>query len=119
MKKLIHQIRQQPPHVRELASLLCTIAVVAAVGFVWFHSFQHDIYAMLNPGDQKDAQDQYFAAQSKSLFGSIFDTLSAGKAQISDLLSGKGSVTTVKSNASTGSSAASGQAHPLPVSGNR
>src|SRR5690349_10604640 len=117
MKKIIHEVRQQPPHVRELATLLCTIAVVALVGLVWFRSFQKDIYAMLNPSDQADAQDKYFAVQSKSLFGSIRDTFSSGKAQILDLFSGQSS-TTVNNNAPP-QTETSNQPHPLPVSGDR
>jgi hypothetical protein len=117
MKALIHEIRQQPHHVRELATILCTIAVVAVVALVWFHSFQKDIYAMLNPGDQPQAQDQLFAQQSQSLFGSLISTLGEGKAQISALFSGKSGQTDItNSSAQTDASAA---AHPLPVSGNR
>src|SRR5690349_7658301 len=114
MKKLVHHIRQQPSHIRELVTLGCTIVVVVLVGLVWFNSFQHDMYALLNPTDQKDAQDQHFAAVSQSLFGSIMDTLSSGKAEITDLIHGT-STTTV---AAPSNNAAPVQPHPLPINGN-
>lgn len=118
MKHIIHEIRQQPHHVRELATILCTIAVVAVVALVWFHSFQKDIYGLLNPGDQPQAQDQLFAQQSQSMFGSIMNALNEGKAQISAFFSGSASQTDV-TNTSTSADTSSGVAHPLPVSGNR
>ncbi len=114
--KLIHEIRQQPHHVRELTTLLCTIAVVAVVGLVWFHSFQKDIYGLLNPEEQKDAQDTLFATQSKSLFGSMFSTLGNSKAQILDLFSKKDTNVTP---ASSPTSSPAPVAHPLPVSNSR
>lgn len=116
MRKIIHEIRRQPQHVRELATILCTIAVVAVVGLVWFRSFQKDIYALLNTDEQQDAQDRLFATESKSLFSSMVDSLGSSKAQISELFSGKDS-TNVKTSATP--TATPQVPHPLPVSGSR
>ena len=118
MKHIIHEIRQQPHHVRELATILCTVVVVAVVVLVWFNSFQRDIYTMLNPGQQSEAQDKLFAQESKSLFGSIIQTLSDGKAQISNLFSGK-SQTDVVNTQDQQTDPGARTVHPLPVSGNR
>ena len=118
MKSIIHEIRQQPHHVRELATILCTIVVVAVVVLVWFNSFQHNIYALLNPEPQPQAQDQEFAKQSKSLFGSILQTLSDGKAQISNIFSGKSNQAEVVNPAPPANNP-SDASHPLPVSGNK
>ncbi len=117
MKSIIHEIRNQPHHVRQLATILCTIAVVAVVVLVWFNSFQHDIYALLNPDQNPQAQDQLFAQQSKSLFGSILQTISDGKAQILNLFSGKSQTDVVPPASQTNSP--SDAAHPLPVSGSK
>lgn len=119
MKKIIHEIRRQPEHVRELATILCTLAVVAVVGIVWFRSFQKDIYALLNPNEQKDAQDRLLVTESKSLFGSMIDALGNSKAQISDLFNGKETTTSVQNSSPSVSPATTSQPHPLPVSGNR
>ena len=118
MKHIIHEIRQQPHHIRELATVLCTVAVVAIVGLVWFHSFQKDMYAMLNPTAEPQAQDQLFAQQSQTLFGSIMNTLSQGKDQISAFFSGSASQTDIINNSTTSDTSAAA-VHPLPVSGNR
>jgi hypothetical protein len=119
MKQIIHEIRNQPHHIRELATMLCTIAVVAVVVLVWFRSFQKDIYALLNPSDEPQAQDQFFAQQSQSLFGSILSTLGSGKAQISAFLSGNGGESVIINNNNSVSGDSSTAPHPLPVSGNR
>ena len=118
MKKIIHEIRNQPQHVRELATVLCTIAVVAVVVTVWFHSFQKNIYALLNPDQQPQAQDQMFAQESKSLFGSILQTISDGRAQISNLFSGKSQTDIINAPASQTNNP-SNVPHPLPVSPNK
>ena len=114
MKNIIHEIRNQPQHVRELATVLCTIAVVAVVVTVWFHSFQKNIYALLNPDQQPQAQDRLFAQESKSLFGSILQTISDGRAQISNLFSGKNQTDVVNTSASQINNP-SNTPHPLPV----
>lgn len=119
MRKIIHEIRNQPAHVRELATMLCTVVVVAIVGLLWFRSFQHDIYTMLNPKQSEgQAQDQLFAQQSKSLFGSISQVLKDGKAQIFNLFTGSSQTDITNSPASSNSSS-NNQAHPLPVSGSK
>lgn len=118
MKTIIHEIRNQPHHVRQMATILCTIVVVAVVVLVWFNSFQHNIYTLLNPDQNPQAQDQQFAQQSKSLFGSILQTLGDGKAQILNLFSSKSQTDVVNPSAPQANSP-SDVAHPLPVSGNR
>jgi hypothetical protein len=119
MRAIIKEIRNQPHHVRELATVLCTIVVVAIVGIVWFHSFQHDIYAMLNPTDAPQAQDQMFAQQSTSLFGSMFQALKNSSAEISNFFSGKGSQTNIVNTQTYQTNSPSTATHPLPVSGGR
>lgn len=118
MPSIIHKIRSQPHHIRELATIICTVVVVAVVVTIWFNSFRHNIYTLLNPDQQSQTQDQEFAQESKSLFGSILQTLSDGTAQISNLLRGK-SQTDVVNTPDTSSIPVIGEPHPLPVSGNR
>lgn len=118
MRKIIHEIRQQPHHVRELATALCTVIVVTAVALVWFDSFQKDIYALLNPEEQSQSQDQQFAEESKSLFSSILEVLNDGRAQISSLFGGKNQ-TDIENSQSSPSMTPNNSVHLLPVSGNR
>lgn len=119
MKTIIHDIRQQPHHIREIATLLCTIVVVAVVVLLWFHSFQKDMYAMLNPGDQPAAQDQTFAKQSQSMFSSIMSTINDGKAQISAFFSGSAGQTDISNNTQSTTDTSASAPHPLPISGTR
>ncbi|MBP9822246.1 MAG: hypothetical protein KBC81_02280 [Candidatus Pacebacteria bacterium] len=119
MKTIIHEIRQQPHHVREIATIVCTVAVAAVVVFVWFHSFQKNIYTLLNPEDQTQSQDKVFAQESKSLFGSILQTLSDGKAQIASIFSGTSSQSEIINIQNQETVTGSDKAYPFPVSGNR
>jgi len=38
MKKLIHNLRQKPPHVRRMIAFVTSVAVVAIIGMVWISS---------------------------------------------------------------------------------
>ena len=114
MKHIIHEIRNQPHHVRALATVLCTVVVVAIVVAVWFNSFQKDIYALLNPEQQSQAEDQRFAKESKSLFSSILQTLDDGKAQILNLFDGESQTDVINDRSTSNNSI-----HLLPISGNR
>lgn len=116
MKSIIHEIRRQPDHIKELATLLCTIIVVVIVGFVWFRSFQHNIYALLNPGDVPQAEERVFAQESKSLFSSIAQIVGDSKAQISSFFNGSNGELNVINNQTDSNT---DKTHPLPVSGDR
>ncbi len=119
MKTIIHEIRNQPHHVREIATIVCTVAVVAVITFIWFHSFQKNIYTLLNPEEQTQSQDKVFAKESKSLFASMFEVISNGRAQISNIFSSKESESDVINTQDQTTADESGEVHPLPVSGNR
>jgi len=119
MRKIINEIRNQPQHVRKLATILCTIAVVAVVALIWFQSFQNNIYTLLNPEQQTEAQDKLFAQESKSLFGSIIQVFSNGKAQISDFFSGQDNQSDILNSQNTQTAPKNVTTHPLPVSGNK
>lgn len=115
MRTIIHEIRNQPDHVRELATILCTVIVVAGVGFVWFHSFQRNVYTLLNPAPE--AEERVFAQESRSLLSSMFEVFGQGKAQILDLFGDNQAA--VSGRPSATDAPADSEAHPLPVSGNR
>jgi len=38
MKKLIHNLRQKPPHVRRMVAFVTSVAVTAIIGIVWISS---------------------------------------------------------------------------------
>lgn len=46
---LLHEIQKQPQAVREFMFFLSVVTTLSVVGLVWFNSFQHDLYVLLNP----------------------------------------------------------------------
>ncbi|HZZ99364.1 MAG TPA: hypothetical protein VFK07_01500 [Candidatus Paceibacterota bacterium] len=118
---ILHKIRQQPDHIRELIAGLCTIVVVVAIGFVWARSFDHSVYAMLNPSQEDSSAQPLFANISTptSLFGYIGQGILAGKAEIFSLFDGSSTTVDNNNGPQTSSAPIQGQAHPLPVTGSK
>ena len=67
----LDEIRIQPRHHREIMFGLCVVTTISLVGMVWYNSFQQNLYALLNPGENID--QRYLAENKKvpSLFGNI------------------------------------------------
>ena len=107
--KIVHHIRQQPHHVRELATVLCTIVVVIIIGVVWLRSFKHEMFSLLNPTEQV-SQDRQFAQQSKSIFASLAQMVNDSRAQISEFFNHQTTDVVVPSVSPDASAV-----HPLPV----
>ncbi len=61
---LLHDIRQQPPHVRSIFFGLSALVAVALVGGLWLDSFKRDVFVLLNPDSA--AQEQYAAVQEQT-----------------------------------------------------
>ena len=118
MKHLIQEIRNQPDHIRELLAGLCTVIVVTLVGVVWFNSFQHNIYALLNPDQETRNQEQLFAGNTQSLFGSISQTIKEATSQIGNALGGVKSGNQVNIGV-VRDGRLPDRPHPLPVQGNK
>jgi hypothetical protein len=115
MKNIIHHVRSQPEHIRQLTAVGCTIIVGSLVVAFWLHSFQTTTFALLNPGQEDTTQSQMFAVSSDSLFGNIGNFFSEIKAQIGGLFGGSNTVKTqVQIQAPL-----NGPIHPLPVSNDR
>lgn len=86
---ILKNIQEQPQHIREIMFGLCVVTTVSLVGAVWFHSFQKDTYALLNP---EEANTQKFLAQEnqKSLFDNLSGTFSDLGAALSGILGSGG-----------------------------
>lgn len=70
----LDDIRKQPRHHREIMFGLCVVTTISLVGMVWYNSFEKNLYALLNPGQNTD---QRFLAENKtapSLLGNIGQT---------------------------------------------
>ena len=57
--KFLEDIKKQPQHIREIMFGLCVVITVSLVGVIWFRSFEKDLFVMLNP--EPDKQAQFFA----------------------------------------------------------
>jgi len=114
MQRVINHVRRQPDHVRELWATGCTLVVVLAIAAFWFHSFEDNVYALLNPSDVPADNQSQFAVNPLSLFGFIGDAISSSKAQILNLFDhSSDSGTTTNSNPVISSQPS--QPHPLPL----
>lgn len=55
----LDEIKKQPRHVREIMFALCVITTVALTGMIWFHSFEENLFVLLNPEPEK--QEKFYA----------------------------------------------------------
>jgi hypothetical protein len=81
----IDEIQKQSQSTREIMFALCVIITVSSVGFVWFRSFESDLFVLLNPEEEK--QEIFFAKQNEteSVFATIGQTGANLKAAMSNL----------------------------------
>ncbi len=115
IKRFVYHVRSQPDHIREFWAGLFTIISVIIVGTIWFRSFEHNVYALLNPEEAPAGETNYFAGAG-SLFSSIGDAIKNGKAQIQSLAGGSSQKTEEPKNTEQPKAPA---VYTLPLSGNR
>jgi len=70
---------------------LCVVTTISLVGMVWYNSFQQNLYALLNPGE--NANQRYLAENKNtpSLFGDIGKTAQDLKASFLSIFNLTGS----------------------------
>ena len=49
MKGILHEIKQQPPHIREIFMWLCVVITFSVVGFAWFRTTSEQLAVLLHP----------------------------------------------------------------------
>ena len=75
---LFQEIRKQSRTTREALFGLSVFTTILVVSALWFHSFQSNMYALLNPG-QDPNQDTYAQETDKqNVFARGFSGLKAG-----------------------------------------
>ncbi len=82
MKSLLEEIREQPPHIREVFMWVCVVITFSVVSFAWFRSTTKQIIAMVNP-DQVEVSSGL--AQNTSPFATIFSSVKDLQANIGEL----------------------------------
>ena len=89
MKQLLQEIRNQPPHIREIFMWLCVVISFSVVSFFWFQSTAKEFVALVNP--EKAEASRALAQQNQkvqpSLLGNIGSTLITAKAGFYQLFS--------------------------------
>lgn len=83
---LLDDIRSQPKHVRELMFAFCVIITVSLVGLVWFRSFEEDLFVLINPDIEKQAQ--FYANRDKNtpiLLASFNNTMATLRGAVSEI----------------------------------
>ena len=106
---LLHDIRKQPLHVRRTFFYLCAGISIMVVGALWFRSFRHTTYALLNPSEaSRSADADTFASADSPLefIGKLYGELRAN-------------IFGIFTNSAPTPTPASGTPAPLPLSGNR
>lgn len=86
--KFLDDIRNQPQGTREIMFGLSVFITVLMVGFVWFHSFQRNLYVLLNPEDGLEKALAVESAPVPSLFGYIWQTAEDLKGLVSGVFGG-------------------------------
>lgn len=85
----LDDIKNQSQHVREIMFGLSVFITVMLVGIIWFHSFQRNIYVLLNPEDGLEKALAVESAPVPSLFGFIGKSLGDVKGLVSGFLGGE------------------------------
>jgi hypothetical protein len=80
----IDEIQKQPQSTREAMFALSVIITVSLIGFIWFRSFERDLFVLLNPDQEK--QELFFAKQGEA--ESIFATIGKSGTNLRATLSG-------------------------------
>lgn len=89
MRKILHEIHSQPPHIRELFMWSCVVITFSVVGFVWFRSTSRQFVALMNP---KAEEERILADKNKpkqpSPFATVLTSWRNLQANISELFVG-------------------------------
>lgn len=87
MKKLLREIRSQPPHIRELFMWLCVVITFSIIGWAWFRQTQKQFLALLHPEqtEERALAEQEKSKQRPSPFATIFSSFGDLRANILEL----------------------------------
>lgn len=88
---VLHEIKQQPEHVRKTFMWVLVVMTFSVVGFVWFRNTEEKFVALLNPeqAQEQRALAEKIKAGTPSPFATIFDAWKNLRANISELILGR------------------------------
>lgn len=85
MKGILDEIKQQPPHIREIFMWVCVVITFSIIGYAWFRVTTKQFVALLNP---EQAEETRALAQEKTAplpFATILTALKDLRANIFEL----------------------------------
>ena len=107
---VLHEIKQQPEHIRKTFMWVLVVITFSVVGFVWFRNTEKRFVALLNPeqAEAERALAEKTKAGTPSPFATIFDAWNNLRANISELIMGR------QSEFNVNNSGAEPKEEPLP-----
>ena len=84
MKSILDEIKQQPPHIRELFMWVCVVITFSIVGFTWFRSTTKQFVALLNPNEIQQT-NQFAKEERVSPFSTFASSLKDLQANLGEL----------------------------------
>ena len=110
MGGILHEIKQQPEHIRKAFMWVLVVITFSVVGFVWFRNTEKRFVALLNPEQAQESRAlaEKTKAQTPSPFATIFSSWDDLKANISELFLGR------QSNFSVDNGRTGPKEEPLP-----
>lgn len=121
MKSILEEIREQPPHIRELFMWVCVVITFSIIGFAWFRSTTKQFVALLHPEQIEQNQALAKAKENKvTPFATIFSSIKDLTANIGELfnLAKKANNFEIQGKTSTNNEKPV-QPRRLPLSGNK
>lgn len=82
----LDEIRKQPQETRETMFYLSVLITTLLVGTIWFHSFQKNLYVLMNPEEDAEKALAVENASVPSLFGYVGKSLTDIKGLVSGFL---------------------------------
>ncbi len=113
----LDEIKRQPQYVREIMFGLCVVITVSLVGLVWFRSFEENLFVILNPEPEKQAQ---FYAERDKRTPLVFANVTAALGNLrATVYSAMGFFKDYSSSQIKVEEDLKGDTHKLPLSGNK
>jgi hypothetical protein len=56
MRSILQEIKEQPPHIREMFMWVCVVITFSVIGFAWFKTTSIQFVALLNPGQIEETR---------------------------------------------------------------
>lgn len=108
---LLHEIHNQPRHIRMIMWACSSFAAIAIIGYFWLGAFQQELFVAIHPTDTA-AQQQFAATQNAN----SINIIGAIGTQFGNLAASIGNLVGIKSSKGIDTQSQQGSVHLLPLS---